>query len=603
MSHVDLQENGAAPVTPSAIQASELIFLQSRTQARSSMPRALETDEIPELVEDYPNAARHAMKAGFDSVEVRAANSYLLDQFIRDSTNKRTDRYGGSVENRIRFPIEVVNAIWEIWAADRVGVRLSPLTRAVGDAPLDSAPQATCGYLAQPSLGHLHCIEGQTRGRTQRRRRRLHRLQDAGRGGRCLVARRRSGGMLNKAFDAQCAAVQVHCTREPERRGRSLTLFSLALGSFCIGTSEFASMGILQLFSASLGIGIPTATDAITAYAYGVVIGAPLVTLTAARLNRRTLLLGLMGLFVLGNVLSATATGLGMLALARFISGMPQGAYFGAGAVVASYVVGPGHGGKAFTLVMTGLTVATILGSPLATFLGQTLGWRNTYLAVACIAALAFLALWCWVPRTETLHGGPVVQELSALRKPAVWAMMLVAAFGVASIFAVYTFIGPFVTDVAALDRTSIPIALALFGLGMTAGNLVGGRLADAHPARGVIVGFGGGLVVLALLAVGGNSAWILMPTLFGVGTTMMIAIPTIQVRLTRLAPEAPTLMGAMNLAALNVANGFGAAAGGLTIAAGYGLLSAVWAGFGLTLAGLVVFALTLRKAPQLTSE
>ncbi len=168
MSHVDLQENGAAPVAPSAIQAGELIYLQSRTQAPPSMPRALETDEIPGLVEDYRNAARHAKLAGFDGVEVHAANSYLLDQFIRDSTNKRTDRYGGSVENRVRFPIEVISAVAAIWGADRIGVRLSPLTRAVGDTPLDSDPQATYGYLAQQlgklGLAYLHCIEGQTRG-------------------------------------------------------------------------------------------------------------------------------------------------------------------------------------------------------------------------------------------------------------------------------------------------------------------------------------------------------------------------------------------------------------------------------------------------------
>lgn len=406
--------------------------------------------------------------------------------------------------------------------------------------------------------------------------------------------------MLDKAYRGQCAAVTVHCTNEAERRSRGLTLFALALGSFCIGTSEFASMGILQLFSASLGIDIPTATSAIAAYAFGVVVGAPLVTLVAARLNRRTLLLSLMGLFIVGNVLSAVATDLGMFALARFVSGMPQGAYFGAGAVVASYIVGPGHGGKAFALVMTGLTVATIIGSPLATFLGQTVGWRKTYFTVAGVAVLAFLALWAWVPRTEALRGGPVVQELTSLRKPAVWAMMLVAALGVASIFAVYTFIGPFVTDAAALDQAWIPMALALFGVGMTTGNLIGGRLADIYPARGLGIGFGSALIVLAVLATGGSHMWILLPALFGVGMTMMVAIPTIQVRLTSLAPEAPTLMGAMNLAALNVANAIGAWAGSLTIAAGYGLLSAVWAGFGLTLLGLCVFALTLRREPRL---
>lgn len=408
--------------------------------------------------------------------------------------------------------------------------------------------------------------------------------------------------MLNKAYDAQCAATTVHCTNAAESQRRSLTLFALAIGSFCIGTSEFASMGILQLFSASLGIDIPTATNAITAYAFGVVIGAPAVTLAAARLNRKTLLLCLMALFIVGNILSSISTGLGMFAIARFISGMPQGAYFGAGAVVASYIVGPGQGGKAFSLVMTGLTVATIIGSPLATFLGQHVGWRNTYLAVAGLGALAFVALLAWVPRTDALGGRPVTQELSALHKPSVWAMMLVAALGVASIFAVYTFIGPFVTDEAMLNRSWIPIALALFGIGMTTGNLIGGRLADVYPARGLVMGFGCALGVLGILAVYGVSVWVLMICLFGVGATMMVAIPTIQVRLTRLAPEAPTLMGAMNLAALNVANAIGAWAGGLTIAAGLGLLSTVWAAFGLTLLGLLVFGVTMPSAPRVAS-
>ncbi|QWW69938.1 MFS transporter [Rhizobium sp. WYJ-E13] len=408
--------------------------------------------------------------------------------------------------------------------------------------------------------------------------------------------------MFQKAFEPQCRAVATHCTDAAQHRRRGLTLFALALGSFCIGTSEFASMGVLQLFAESLDISIPVATNAITAYAFGVVIGAPLVTLAAARFNRKSLLLALLGLFIVGNVLSALAANLGMFALARFISGMPQGAYFGAGAVVASYIVGPGHGGKAFALVMTGLTVATIIGSPLATFLGQNLGWRNTYFAVAGAGVLALLALWAWVPRTEALDGGPIAQELSSLRRGAVWIMMLVAALGVASIFAVYTFIGPFVTDVAVIDRAWIPVALALFGIGMTAGNLIGGRIADSHPSRGLVVGFGGALIVLAVLASSGGNVALLMIGLFGVGTTMMIAIPTIQVRLTSFAPEAPTLMGAMNLAALNVANAIGAWAGGAAIAAGFGLLSAVWAGFLLTLLGLVVFAITLPRAPQLAA-
>lgn len=168
MSHVSLQENGEAPVSASAIQAGELVFLESRTQAPPSMPRALRTDEIPDLIDDYRRAASLARQAGFDGIEVHSANCYLLDQFIRDSTNRRTDRYGGSVENRTRLAFEVVEAVAEIWGADRVGLRLSPMTRAVGDTPLDSDPQATYGHLARRlgelGLAYLHCVEGQTRG-------------------------------------------------------------------------------------------------------------------------------------------------------------------------------------------------------------------------------------------------------------------------------------------------------------------------------------------------------------------------------------------------------------------------------------------------------
>ncbi|AWY38389.1 alkene reductase [Pseudomonas putida] len=171
MSHVSLQENGAAPVAPSAIQAGEVVFLESQTLDAPSMPRALQTEEIPLILEDYKHAARCAKDAGFDGVEVHSANCYLLEQFIRDSTNRRTDQYGGSVENRIRFPLEVVQAVAQIWGADRVGVRLSPITRAVGDTPLDSNPQATYGYFAQQlgrlGLAYLHCVEGQTQGENE----------------------------------------------------------------------------------------------------------------------------------------------------------------------------------------------------------------------------------------------------------------------------------------------------------------------------------------------------------------------------------------------------------------------------------------------------
>ncbi len=376
----------------------------------------------------------------------------------------------------------------------------------------------------------------------------------------------------------------------PQPASGRLTLLTLALGTFCIGTTEFASMGIIQLFADSLDVDLATATHAITAYAIGVVVGAPILTIAAARLNRRTLLLLLIGVFVAGNVLSALADSLALFIAARFVSGLPQGAYFGAGAVVASHVVGPGRSGQAFAIVMTGLTIATIIGSPLATFVGQNLGWRETYLCIAVLGLVSLVSLWLFVPQTSALNGASIAHELNGLSKGRVWLMMAVAALGISSIFAVYTFIAPFVTDLVMLRPEIIPPALAVFGVGMTVGNLYGGRLADRHPALGITAGYGCTLLVLVVLGLWGSSPWVFFPAMFGVGTTMMMAIPTIQVRLTALAPQSATLMGAMNLASLNVANALGAWAGGLTIGAGLGLLSTVWAGFAMTSAGLVLF-------------
>lgn len=392
------------------------------------------------------------------------------------------------------------------------------------------------------------------------------------------------------------AAMPVESENASSAR-KTLSLLALSLGTFAIGTSEFASMGIIQLFSASLGVSVTEATGAVTAYAFGVIVGAPVITLAAARVNRRTLLLALMALFVVGNVLSALASSLGYFSIARFISGLPQGAYFGAGAMIASHILGASNAGKAFAVVMAGLTVSTIFGSPIATFLGQTFGWRETYLAISAIGLAALAAIFAMVPRSKALDGVSVLQELSALRRGAVWAVLASAAIGVGSIFAVYAFIGPFVTDLAQLDPSLIAVALALFGIGMTVGNSIGGRIADKDPVRGVVIGFGSALGVLAVLALGAASPVILFPGLFGVGATMMIAVPSIQVRMTRFAPEAPSLVGAMTLAALNLANAVGAEGGAAAIELGFGLSSAIWAGFALTAIGLAMFLIsTMRR-------
>lgn len=403
--------------------------------------------------------------------------------------------------------------------------------------------------------------------------------------------------MHQQAFESQCTAEEKrHESATSPIRNPRLALFALALGTFAIGTGEFGSNGILQLFSADLGVSIPVATYAITAYAFGVMIGSPAITLLAARMNRRTLLLGLIVLFLVGNALSAWAPSIGLLVVARFVTGSVQGAFFGAGAVVAAYVYGPGKGGKAFATVMAGLTVATIFGSPLGTLIGQNAGWRAMYWAVVVLGLLAGAALVSWLPRTRDLHGGSVRNELGALRRLNVWLMVAVASLGISSIFAVYTFIGPFITDAANQDASLIPVALAVFGVGMAVGNSWGGRIADRYESRGLLYGYGGVLVFLVLIGVAGSNLTVLLVCFFGTGATMMFAIPTIQVRLTGFAPDAPTLMGALNLAALNLANSLGAIGGAVTLDAGWGTLSTVWAGAVLTTAGLLLYVLTVGR-------
>lgn len=404
--------------------------------------------------------------------------------------------------------------------------------------------------------------------------------------------------MQETAYAAQCvAAEKQHTPAAASRTTKGRTLFALAFGTFAIGTGEFGTNGIIELYAESFEATISLATWAVTAYALGVVIGSPLITVAAARLNRKTLLLGLIALFVVGNILSALAPSIAVLIAARFITGTIQGAYFGAGAVVAAYTYGPGRGGQAFATVMTGLTIATIFGSPAGTFIGQVFGWEWLYVVVAILGALAGLAILAWVPTTAELAGGPVTTELKALTRPLVWAVFAVAALGISSIFAVYTFISPIVTDAAGANPAVIPLALAVFGVGMAVGNAIGGRIADRFTSRGLVLGYLLVSVFLAVVGLGGSWLPTLFVGLFGVGASAMMAIPTIQTLLSRFAPDAPTLVGSLNLSALNLANALGAVGGALVLNAGLGVLATSWAGLGLVLLGLIVFALVIPRA------
>jgi DHA1 family inner membrane transport protein len=397
--------------------------------------------------------------------------------------------------------------------------------------------------------------------------------------------------MHNKAYEPQCAAEEIrHTAAVPPVRGKGLTLFALALGAFAMGTGELVSNGIIQLLASGMDVSVRVATCSIVAYAFGVLTGALVITLLAARVNRRTLLLGLIVLFLIGSALSALAPNIAMLIVFRFVTGSVQGAYFGAGAAVAAWVHGPGKSGRAFATVTSGLTVAAVIGAPLGTFVGQHAGWRASYWAVVVVGLLAGAALLAWLPRTDDLRGASVVLELGALRRLNVWLMAGVVTLGTASIFAVYTFIGPFITDAARASASVIPVALAVFGLGMAFGNHHGGRAADRYGSRPMIYGYGNVLVQLVVIGLAGSNVLILVPMLFGVGASMMYAIPTTQVLLTRLGPDAPTLMGALNLAALHLANALGALGGAAMLGLRWGTLSTVWAGAVLTAAGLILY-------------
>ncbi|QAT83207.1 major facilitator family transporter [Corallococcus coralloides] len=372
-------------------------------------------------------------------------------------------------------------------------------------------------------------------------------------------------------------------------------LLALSLGGFGIGTTEFATMGILPRIASGLGTTIPLSGHVITAYALGVVVGAPLVAIVTARMPRRALLLVLMVAFTLGNTASALAPTLDTLIVARFMAGLPHGAYFGVASVVGAELLGAGRKGRAVALIMAGLTVANIVGVPAATFLGQQLGWRSTFLLVGAIGLVTLAALWLWVPHVASLGGSSIRQELSALKQPQVWWTSLVGAVGFGGLFAVYSYIAPTLTFASGMSESALPWVLALFGVGMTAGAFLGGRLTDHSVSLAMWVGFGATTLVMVLFALTARSPWAAVPLVFLIGVAAQFLAPAVQVRLMEASPGAPSLAASMSHSALNIANAAGAWVGGLVIAAGYGYLAPAWAAVALTLLGAALFAVANR--------
>ena len=368
---------------------------------------------------------------------------------------------------------------------------------------------------------------------------------------------------------------------------------ALAAGGFGIGTGEFAIMGLLPDVATTYGVTVPQAGYVITAYALGVVIGAPIIAVLAARLTRRTLLLSLMGLFAAGNILSAMAPDFMSFTILRFITGLPHGAYFGVAALVAASMAPIHKRARAVGRVMLGLTIATLLGTPLATFLGQIMSWRAAFMLVGGIGFLTVLLLWLFQPRDKVQEGASVWRELGAFRRVQVWLALAVASVGFGGMFSVFSYIAKTTTDVAMMPVASVSLVLALFGIGMNVGNVVGSRMAD-RSLNGTIGGMlAFNVVIMTLFSMTADSPFMLCLCVFLIGCGFA-ACPAVQTRLMDVAADAQTLAAASNHSAFNIANALGAWLGGVVIAMGYGYASTGYVGAVLSLGGLAVFAVSV---------
>ncbi|MGW5570132.1 MFS transporter [Nocardia thailandica] len=374
-------------------------------------------------------------------------------------------------------------------------------------------------------------------------------------------------------------------------------MLALALGGFGIGTTEFVTMGLLPDIAARFSVSEPTAGHAVSAYALGVVVGAPVIAALCARVPRKGLLIALMAAFTLGNVATVLAPTFGALVAARFVSGLPHGAYFGVASLAAATLAPAGMRAKAVAAVMLGLSAANVVGVPAATWLGQHFGWRDAFVVVALIGLATVAAIARFVPALTGMKLTNPMTELGALRRPQVLLTLAVGAVGFGGMFAVYTYIATTLTDVAGMAAGAVPIVLALFGLGMVAGNLAGGVLADRGVDRAILTGLMAMVVILAVFVAAAHNPVTAGIGAFFVGASGAALAPALQTRLMDVAADAQTLAAALNHAALNIANAVGAWLGGLVIAAGLGYTAPAVVGAALATSGVALFAITVRIA------
>ena len=378
-----------------------------------------------------------------------------------------------------------------------------------------------------------------------------------------------------------------------------LGLFALATGAFGIGVTEFAPMGLLPVIAGDLGVSIPSAGLLISAYALGVVIGAPLMTLTTGRVPRRTLLIALAAIFTLGNLLAAVADSYPLLLAARILTSFNHGAFFGIGSLVAASLVAPEKRASAVAAMFMGLTIANVVGVPLATLAGEHLGWRASFWGIAALGVLMMAALRLTLPALPAPATGNTLAELRVLARPQVLGALALTVVGSSAMFTVFTYITPMLREVTQASLGFVTAMLVLYGLGLTAGNWLGGRFADRSVDRTLLVTLAALTAILVAFAAALPFAAPTAVLVFLWGTASFALVPPLQVRVMAAAGDAPNLASAVNIGAFNLGNAIGAALGGGVIAAGFGYPAVAVAGAGMSALGfLAILNAARRPAP-----
>ncbi|MFL6052938.1 MAG: MFS transporter [Actinoallomurus sp.] len=383
-----------------------------------------------------------------------------------------------------------------------------------------------------------------------------------------------------------------------------LALLVLAIGTFGLGTTEFVPMGLLPQVAAGFHVTIPTAGLLITGYALGTAFGAPLMTALGTKMPRKRMLMLMMGLFVLGNLVSALAPSFELMLVGRIVTSLAPGAFFGIGAVLAAELAAPEKKASAIAIFFTGLTVANVVGVPIGTYIGQVAGWRTTFVLVAGLGVIGLLGIAKFVPEVPRPEGVHLRHEFAAVRRPQVLLALAMTVLGFGGVFAAITYIAPMMTHVAGFSDSAVTWLLVLFGIGMVIGNLLGGRFADRALMPMLCTTLGGLAVVLGVFTLTAHSKVLAAITVLLVGAFGFATVPPLNVRVIDRAHGAPTLAAAINAGAFNLGNALAAWLGGLVIAAGFGYTSPNWVGalMAASAIGLALWSAALERREKRTA-